>query len=159
MWNLKNWVYISLAQKPYEKGALCNAKVPSFDLCHTKLEEWSYQAAISDSCPTQGRSRLASRKVDIFIPDQYGPLYCTDFHWKNKNTLKIRMIQASLNRGSRLGAKTSVQGKPWTKAWYWKFYKCFSKIGGNFSFLKMLNFLSFLVLLYVSGHSKQKFFF
>ena len=23
-------------------------------------------------------------KVDIFIPDQYGPLYCTDFHWKNK---------------------------------------------------------------------------
>ena len=38
-----------------------------------------------------------------------------------------------------------------------KFYKCFSKVGGNFSFyLKMLNFLSFLVLLYVSGHFKQK---
>ena len=43
----------------------------------------------------------------------------------------------------------------WT-FWTWKFYKCFLKIGGNFSFWKMLNFLSFFVLLYVSGHFKQK---
>ena len=28
------------------------------------------------------------------------------------STALLRMIQASLNRGSRLGAKTSVQGKP-----------------------------------------------
>ena len=28
------------------------------------------------------------------------------------SVLVLRMIQASLNRGSRLGAKTSVQGKP-----------------------------------------------
>ena len=39
------------------------------------------------------------------------------------------------------------------------FTSVFSKVGRNFSLKKILNFLSFLVLLYVSGHFKQKKFF
>ena len=39
----------------------------------------------------------------------------------------------------------------------WKFYKCFLQIRGeNLVLKKMFNFLSFFVLLYVSGDFKQK---
>ena len=44
--------------------------------------------------------------------------------------LCVRMIQASLNRGSRFGAKTSVQGQPCTSLGpeiFLRFHKCFQK--------------------------------
>ena len=71
--------------------------------------------------------------------------------------MALRMIRASVNRGSRLGPKTSVQGKPWDT----KILQVFFNIRGeNFSFFKkMLNSLSFLLLLCVSGDFKQKKFF
>ena len=70
--------------------------------------------------------------------------------WK-KGSLHLRMIQASVNRGSRLGPKTSVQGKPWDT----KILQVFFNIRGKilvFS-IKMLNSLSFLLLLCVSAYS------
>jgi len=56
------------------------------------------------------------------------------------------MIWASLNRGSRLGPKTSVQGKPCPSLGTWKFYKCFSISGGKILvfFKKNVEFLEFL---------------
>ena len=53
------------------------------------------------------------------------------------------MIQASLNRGSRLGAKTSVQGKPWSSLGPEIFPSVFQKQGGNFNFEKNVEFLEF----------------
>ena len=47
------------------------------------------------------------------------------------------MIQASVNRGSRLGAKSSVQGKPRLGA---EFFKCLVVL---FSFEKKVEFLEF----------------
>merc|ERR1711974_120778 len=70
--------------------------------------------------------------------------------------MKIRMIQASVNRGSRLGAKTSVQGKFGSRLGPENFTSVFQKQGEILVLKKMLNFLSFLVLLYLSGHFKQK---
>ena len=56
------------------------------------------------------------------------------------------MIQASLNRGSRLGPKTSVQGKPCAKPWDMKILQVFFNIRGeNFSFFqKNVEFLEFV---------------
>ena len=47
--------------------------------------------------------------IDKFRMMSYTTLMMKDF---KDITLELRMIQASVNRGSRLGAKTSVQGKP-----------------------------------------------
>ena len=52
-------------------------------------------------------------------------------------SLQLRMIRASLNRGSRLGPKTSVQGKPCAKPWDMKILvSVFQYQGENCSFFK-----------------------
>ena len=45
--------------------------------------------------------------------------------------LQIRMIRASVNRGSRLGPKTSVQGKPCAKPWDMKILQVIFNIRGK----------------------------
>ena len=57
--------------------------------------------------------------------------HTSEMQW-NFITLSIRMIRASLNRGSRLGPKTSVQGKPCPSLGTGKFTSVFKYQGGKF---------------------------
>ena len=67
------------------------------------------------------------------------------------------VIAGYIPANSQLAAAIATHGK---RLKYGKIAKCFSKTGGNYNFeKKMLNYLSFLVLLYVSGHFQQKKFF
>ena len=49
---------------------------------------------------------------DLTGPRGTGPRCDCYYHCHFVNFLELRMIQASVNRGSRPGAKTSVQGNP-----------------------------------------------
>ena len=101
--------------------------------------------------------------------------YLSTIPWRHIYLLvaltESRLFSRQLSDGflSAFSRQPKISRFPWKKVkapflglikitfWTWKFYKCFSKIGGKFWFLKkMLNYLSFLVLLYVSGRFKQK---
>ena len=58
-------------------------------------------------------SQFPASKVHISFVKFPGDSYMKLFKMPN---LKVRMIRASLNRGSRLGPKTSVQGRPGPRA-------------------------------------------
>ena len=68
--------------------------------------------------------------------------------------LRLRMIQASANRGSRLGAKTYVQGKPWPRLSTKKNLSVFQKkIEKNVEFLQFFIF----TLCFRTFQAKKKF--
>ena len=60
----------------------------------------------------------------------FDPSFLLPWKYLQNSMLSVKDdMSKALNRGSRLGPKTSVQGKPCTEAWIfatWKFYKCFS---------------------------------
>ena len=126
-WRLKSRLSVSAKYKTEEKYFCLSEDF----FCEEKHFAFRMEVALTES-------RLFSRQLsDSFLSAFSHQPKKSRFTWKKVKAPFLGLIKITF--------------------WTWKFYKCFSKIGGKFWFLKkMLNFLSFLVLLYVSGHFQQK---
>ena len=88
---------------------------------------------------TMGKNKymyLAHSKIIGLIqafrrPNPHGYRLKSKFSERKTVASSLRMIRASLNRGSRLGPKTSVQGKPCAKPWDMKILQVFFNIRGE----------------------------